>query len=75
MSSLVGAGYLDGRRSGVVGERGRGGYRAARPVRPIRRPAVIAPMPTVLVRVLPEAATNSLICFALALSKESTERI
>src|SRR5258708_2773949 len=34
----------------------------------MRRPAVIASTPTVLVRVLPEAATRSLICRALDLS-------
>ena len=75
VSSLGGTGYLDGRRSGVVGERGRG----REPGRPTGSPD----QTTCGHRAdadgagqgAPEAAMSSLICFALALSKESTERI
>jgi len=75
MAGFVGAGDLDRCRTNVVCERGRTGEPASASGPPDETACGDSAVTNVLGKVLPEAATRSLICWALDLRRASTERI
>src|SRR6478609_6166492 len=75
MMDLVGAGHLDRRDPGIGGEAAEFGNRPGGPVRPISRAAVMLPMPTVRVRVLPDSLISVAIAFSLAFNRASRPRM